>query len=791
VLSLFDFQRQPERLADLLPWFALVGDDPVALRQKDGSLQHTLRFAPHDLEAATASMLMVQAMRLNTVLAQYGSGWAVGIEHTKRRVRDYPAATWPNEASAVADAERRQYFLETPHYTLEHLLTQVWRPQAVLEHRVARWVTTGTGREGTTAEQDVRTFQDQVRHATALLAPCLAWVEPLGPEGTLTALHATVSTDPHRIAVPDVPAYLDCLLCDRDFVPGMQPALLTGLKPHKAMQGNRWQDRFTAQHLRTLTITGFPNETYPGILEGLSALPLEFRYVIRWQPLDQADAYKLMKDRLAIWKQALLSMKQRILQKFVTDDTPLDYDREAMTNKSDLEAAMDACMSGRVTFGYFTATVTVWADSMGQADTNLLEVEKVITGKGFACHIEHLNATEAWLGSLPGETYKNVRRPMLMSQNLAHAMLGGVYTGPARDEHLDAAPLMTVETGGGLPYRVVLHEHGVGHTLILGPTGMGKTTLVGTLAMQWQRYHALDARVRLIDKRGGLEPITRAMGGEHYTLGGDGTGVAFQPLREIDDLGEREWAQSWVETLCDGQRLLCTPAQRQELWEALSSLAALPVHLRTLTGLARVVQDTELRLALHPYTLAGAYGRVLDAVTEPLALRPWSCFETDSLFQIPQLVAPVLGVLFHQLGTAFAEGKPTLFAMDEAWKYLAHMGMRAQIEEWLRELRKQNVSLVFSTQDLSELLQSSIASVILSNCPIRIFLPNEHALEPKIREGYEAMGLTARHIELIAYAMPHRDYFLMTGDGARMIDLALGPVQVSLLTKGVVPAGKV
>jgi type IV secretion system protein VirB4 len=77
---------------------------------------------------------------------------------------------------------------------------------------------------------------------------------------------------------------------------------------------------------------------------------------------------------------------------------------------------------------------------------------------------------------------------------------------------------------------------------------------------------------------------------------------------------------------------------------------------------------------------------------------------------------------------------------------------------------------------------------MLSNCPIRIFLPNEHALEPKIRETYEQLGLTARHIELIAHAMPHRDYFLMTGDGARMIDLALGPVQVSLLTKGVLPS---
>lgn len=786
MLSLWDHQRTPDRLADLVPWFGIVGDDPCIVRNKDGSLQHTLRFHPHDLDAAEASELVVQASQLNNVLSRFGSGWAVFVEHAKRRVRDYPPANWPTGASALADAERGAYFLDTPHFAMEHTITLVWRPLAVLEQRFARLLTTGT-RGGAAAVQDVEVFQDQVRHFTHLLAPCLAWVQPLGPEGTLTALHAVVSTDPHRVAVPDVPAYLDCGLCDRDFVPGMQPALLTGVKPQNGRAVARWQDRFTAQHLRTVTMTGFPNATYPCILEGLSSLPMEFRYVVRWQPLDQADAYRLMRQRLAIWKQALHSMKQRAMQQLVKDQAPPDPDREALGKKSDVEAAMDACVDGGVSFGYFTATVTVWDVSEHQATANLREVQKVITGKGFTCHEEHLNATEAWLGSLPGECYKNLRRPMLTSMNLAHAFLGGVYTGPERDEHLDADPLMVVDTSGTMPYRVVLHEHGVGHALIIGPSGAGKTTLVGALAMQFLRYHHLGARVRLIDKKGGLQPVTEAMEGEHYTLGGEEGGVTFQPLRDIDALDEREWAQSWVEGLCEGQRVLCTPAQRQELWEALSAVAALPTALRTMTGLTRLVQDAELRQALHPYTMGGAYGRVLDAVAEPLALRPWACFETDRLFAIPQLVAPVLGVLFHQLGTTFAEKRPTFFVLDEAWRYLAHMTFRDQIEEWLRELRKLHVSIVFSTQDVAELLESPISSVIRNQCAVRFFLPNRQALEPDNMRDYRRMGLNERQVELIATAMPHKHYLLSTKDGCRLIDLALGPIQLSLLTKGVMP----
>jgi type IV secretion system protein VirB4 len=208
------------------------------------------------------------------------------------------------------------------------------------------------------------------------------------------------------------------------------------------------------------------------------------------------------------------------------------------------------------------------------------------------------------------------------------------------------------------------------------------------------------------------------------------------------------------------------------------------VHHRTLTGLLHLVQDQTIRQAFHPYTMAGAYGHVLDAVAEPLALRPWSCFETDDLFTVPALIAPTLGVLFHQLSTAFQQCVPTYFPLDESWRYLAHLPFREQIEEWLRELRKLHVNLVFSTQDVHELLHSPIATVILNMCPIRFFLPNKHALEPKIAATYREIGLNDRQIELVATAQPHRDYFLMTRDGCRMIDLALGPVQITLLTKG-------
>ena len=77
------------------------------------------------------------------------------------------------------------------------------------------------------------------------------------------------------------------------------------------------------------------------------------------------------------------------------------------------------------------------------ADEKLRLVEKVIQGRDFTCMVESVNAVEAWLGSLPGHAYANVRQPPVSTLNLAHMIpFSAVWAGPARDEHFNAPPLL-------------------------------------------------------------------------------------------------------------------------------------------------------------------------------------------------------------------------------------------------------------------------------------------------------------------------------------------------------------
>ena len=71
-------------------------------------------------------------------------------------------------------------------------------------------------------------------------------------------------------------------------------------------------------------------------------------------------------------------------------------------------------------YGYLTQTVVVWDEDFAQATAKAEAVAQALNDAGFIAKVETLNTMDAWVGTLPGNMYANVRRPLLHSHNLAH-----------------------------------------------------------------------------------------------------------------------------------------------------------------------------------------------------------------------------------------------------------------------------------------------------------------------------------------------------------------------------------
>ncbi|PCI32431.1 MAG: hypothetical protein COB54_06700 [Alphaproteobacteria bacterium] len=254
--------------------------------------------------------------------------------------------------------------------------------------------------------------------------------------------------------------------------------------------------------------------------------------------------------------------------------------------------------------------------------------------------------------------------------------------------------------------------------------------------------------------------------------------MAFQPLARIDKDSELTWAMEWVSTLLCHENITITPDVKDRLWSALVNLSKTPVRERTLTGLSALLQGNSLKQALIPYTLNGPHGHLLDADHDGFELGSMMCFEMEQLMHNRSVTLPVLTYLFHRLESNF-DGKPTLLILDEAWVFLDDPTFAGRIREWLKVLRKKNVSVIFATQSLSDIAESTIAPAIIESCPSRLFLPNPRALEPQQQKIYQNFGLNERQIEIIANATPKRDYYFSCRQGNRLFDLALGPVALA------------
>ena len=423
-----------------------------------------------------------------------------------------------------------------------------------------------------------------------------------------------------------------------------------------------------------------------------------------------------------------------------------------------------------------TATVTVLDPDPAVADEKLRQIERTIQGRGFVTVPERLNAVEAWLSSIPGHCYANVRQPIVSTLNLAHLLpMSAVWAGQERNAHLDGPPLAITRTDGATPFRLVTHIGDVGHTLVVGPTGMGKSVLLATLAMQFRRYAG--SRIFAFDMGRSIRATVLGLGGAHYDLGTDAD-IAFQPLARIDDEGWRTWAAEWIEARLLHEGIEVGPAQKHAVWTALASLATAPVEQRTLTGLSVLLQSNVLRQALQPYVLGGAHGRLLDAEYERLGAGDVQAFEMEELMHSRAAAMAVLRYLFASIEERL-DGAPTLLILDEAWLFLDDPVFAQRIRQWLKTLRKKNASVVFATQSLADIRDSSIAPAIVESCASRIFLPNPQATEPQIRSIYEGFGLNARQIEIVAQATPKRDYYYQSSLGNRVFDLGLGPVALA------------
>lgn len=770
------FQSEDAGLCDLLNYAAVVDDGVIV--GKNGSLMAAWRYKGDDDASSTVEQRELVAQQINAALARKGNGWMVHIDAVRELAPSYSdsgLSHFPDPVSRAIDAERRRFFAEVGTLYQGHfVLSLTWFPSTLAERRFVELMfdddETPPDHKSRTA-QLIEVFKRECDNLEDRLSAVLSLKRlksrkeeaedgrVVTYDDFLAWLHYCVTGVKQPIVLPDTPMYIDALVGGQEMWTGTVPKI-----------GRKF--------IQTVSIEGFPGESFPGILSDLADLPCEYRWSSRFIFMDQHEALSHLDDYRKKWRQKIRGIFDQI---FNTGSGKVDQD--ALSMVADADAAIAETNSRLIAQGYFTSLVVLMSEDRAQVSEAARRIEKEINARGFAARVETINTVDAFLGSLPGHGVENIRRPLIHTGNLADMMpTSSIWSGeegaPCPMYPPLSPPLMHAVTAGNTPFRLNLHVRDLGHGIMLGPTRAGKSTHLAAIAAQFRRYRG--SRVVAFDKGLSLYPICKAVGGQHYHIGAGSAGsLAFCPLQFLKTKADRAWAMEWIDTILALNNIQTTPAQRNEIGTAIENMAA--TGQKTMTEFRMSIQDDRIREALSQYTAGGLMGDLLDAEKDGLALMDFVVFEIEDLMNLGEKYAlPVLLYLFRRIEMSL-DGRPTLIPLDEAWIMLGHKVFAGKIREWLKSVAKKNCAILMATQNLSDAANSGIIDVIVESTATKIFLPNIYARDQETAALYARMGLNKRQIDLIASATPKRDYYYVSERGRRMYQLALGPVTLAFV----------
>lgn len=762
-------------LADLLNYAAMVDDGVIV--GKNGSFLAAWIYKGDDNASSTDEQREAVSFRINQAFAGLGSGWMVHIDAVRRPAPNYTEAGlshFPDPVSRAIDEERRRLFESLgTMYEGYFVLSATYFPPLLAQ---SKFVEMMFDDDAKAPNHKARTqglidfFKRECasiesRLSSAVQLQRLRGNKVVNEDGAIVThddllrwLQFCVTGISHPILLPSNPMYLDAIIGGQELFGGVVPKI-----------GRKF--------IQAVAIEGFPLESTPGILTALGELPCEYRWSSRFIFMEAHEAVRHLDKFRKKWRQKIRGFFDQV---FNTNTGPIDQDAISMV--ADAESAIAEVNSGLVAQGYYTSVVILMDEDRDKLAISARQVEKAVNRLGFAARIESINTMDAYLGSLPGHGVENVRRPLINTMNLADLLpTSTIWTGinqaPCPMYPPMAPPLMHCVTHGATPFRLNLHVRDVGHAFVFGPIGAGKSTHLAMFAAQLRRYRGMS--IYVFDKGMSMYPLTKAMGGKHFTVGGDDDRLAFCPLQFLETKSDRAWAMEWIDTILLLNKVETTPAQRNEIGNAVMSMHA--SGARTLSEFSVTIQDEAIREAIRQYTVDGNMGHLLDAEEDGLSLSDFTVFEIEELMSMGEKYAlPTLLYLFRRIERSL-KGQPAAIILDEAWLMLGHPAFRAKIREWLKVLRKANCLVLMATQSLSDAANSGILDVIIESTATKIFLPNVYARDEDTAALYRRMGLNTRQIEILATAIPKRQYYYVSENGRRLYDLALGPLALAFV----------
>jgi type IV secretion system protein VirB4 len=485
-----------------------------------------------------------------------------------------------------------------------------------------------------------------------------------------------------------------------------------------------------------LNIKEYTDGTYPGILNRLKYLDVEYVLTHSFSPMGRQDALKVLERT----KGMMISSGDKAVSQII-----------------ELDHAMDQLASGNFILGEYHFTLALYAESQDQLSQNIATARAELSNAGFVSTKEDLAVVSSFYSQLPANWKYRTRLANVSSLNfLGLAPLHNFASGK-RENNPWGDCVTTLQTTNGQPYYFNFHathpaenslgEKAIANTMVIGKSGTGKTALINFLLSQAQKFDPVPT-IFFFDKDRGAEIFVRACGGNYLALE-NGRPTGFNPFQCARNEANIQFLADLVKVLAG--KPLYTAREEEDIFRAVENILDTPPHLRTMTNFQKSLPnmgDDGLFARLRKWTAGNSLGWVFDNLDDTIDLQRASIigFDYTDIIDNPEVRVPVINYLLHRL-EALIDGRPLIYVMDEFWKILdGKGGLKEFAKNKQKTIRKQNGLGIFATQSPEDALSSDIAAALIEQTATMILLPNPNAS----REDYiDGLKLTEAEYQVV------------------------------------------
>ncbi|MEI7668858.1 MAG: hypothetical protein WCJ33_02100 [Pseudomonadota bacterium] len=383
---------------------------------------------------------------------------------------------------------------------------------------------------------------------------------------------------------------------------------------------------------------------------------------------------------------------------------------------------------GRETdFGRHQLNIFILADSVKLLESSIANAVKALTKLGMTPVREDLAIEDCYWAQLPAN-FEFVSRlsPINTARIGGFANITNFPSGQLENNKWGNA-VTTLKTASHNNYFFNFHLGDNGHTTIIGQPDSGKNVIVNFLLSEARKFNN---RLFVFDYNRSSEIFVRALDGGYYNPypysgSKEYSKIKLNPFSLDDTIENRDFLSEWLESLINKPEIIdlhniCAKATAQ--------IMSLPKEERSLEACIAFIQaeSTEITEILNVWTqgrLKGIF--VAEAESIDFAGNIYG-FEMMDIIIHPETIVPVISYLIHRINLSL-DDKPCIIVLHEAWKLLDNPYLSDKIYSWLDYLKSRNALAIFATENVDDILESSVTELLVDKTATQIYLPDGEA----------------------------------------------------------------